>query len=144
MKHAIIAAAICFIICTALPAGQATRVEITDKVLVEDTVRFGINLGGDTYYSGAVLVKKRSQQNFEGTSYRQCHFGPSQDEHGATSWFRQPQWWQDLMVEHGYYEILQGTTKFTDRPSHNDNLICEIKHFLSSSFLVRDWLAFVS
>ena len=113
MKHAIIAAAICIYFCTALPAGQAVRVQLTDKVLVEDTVRFGINLGGDTYYSGAVLLKKRSQQNFEGTSYRQCHFGPSQDEHGATSWFRQPQWWRDLMVEHGYYEILSGPAKGT-------------------------------
>ena len=113
LKHAIIAVAIFVFICTALSAGQATRIELTDKVLVEDTVRFGINLGGDTYYSGAVLVKKRSQQNFEGTSYRQCHFGPSQDEHGATSWFRQPQWWQDLMVEYGYYEILSGPAKGT-------------------------------
>jgi alpha-L-arabinofuranosidase len=86
---------------------------MTDKVLVKDTVRFGINLGGDTYYSGAVLLKKRSQQNFEGTIYRQCHFGPSQDENGATSWFRQPQWWQDLMVEHGYYEVLSGPAKGT-------------------------------
>ena len=113
MKYAIIAAVICFIFCAELSARQATRIKLTDKVLVEDTVRFGINLGGDTYYSGAVLLKKRSQQNFEGTSYRQCHFGPSQDEHGATSWFRQPQWWQDLMIEHGYYEILSGPAKGT-------------------------------
>jgi len=35
----------------------ATVVELTDTVLVEDTVKFGINLGGDTYYSGAVLTK---------------------------------------------------------------------------------------
>ena len=47
-------------------------------------------------------------------------------------------------IEHGYYEILQSTTKCTDRPSHHDNFICEINHFLSSSFLVRDWIAFVS
>jgi len=113
LKHEIIAAAICALMLTALSYGQATRIEMTDKVLVEDNVRFGINLGGDTYYSGAVLLKKRSQQNFEGTIYRQCHFGPSQDENGATSWFRQPQWWQDLMVEHGYYEVLSGPGKGT-------------------------------
>jgi len=92
------------------PASQ-TVVELTDEVLVADTVRFGINLGGDTYYSGAVLTKNRAQENFEGTSYRQCHFGPTQDEHGATSWFGQPQWWRDLMTEHGYYTILSGPAK---------------------------------
>jgi alpha-L-arabinofuranosidase len=111
LKNVIIIAAICVFFCAGLHAGQATRIELTDKVLVKDTIRFGINLGSDTYYSGAVLLKKRSQQNFEGTIYRQCHFGPSQDEHGATSWFRQPQWWQDLMVKHGYYEILSGPAK---------------------------------
>ena len=89
----------------------ATVVELTDVVLVEDTVRFGINLGGDTYYSGAVLTKNRAQETFEGTTYRQCHFGPTQDEYGATSWFSQPQWWRDLMTEHGYYTILSGPSK---------------------------------
>lgn len=92
----------------------ATIVELTDTVLVKNTVRLGINLGGDTYYSGAVLTKKRAQQNFEGTTYRQCHFGPSQDEYGATSWFRQPQWWQELMAKHGYYTILSGPSKGTN------------------------------
>ncbi|MFC1633863.1 hypothetical protein ACFL5Z_03410 [Planctomycetota bacterium] len=92
---------------------DATVVEMTDTVLVKDTVRFGINLGGDTYYSGAVLTKKRALENFEGTTYRQCHFGPSQDENGATSWFRQPEWWQELMTQHGYYTILSGPAKGT-------------------------------
>ena len=73
----------------------ATVMELTDSILVENTVRFGINLGGDTYYSGAVLAKNRAQENFEGTTYRQCHFGPTQDEYGATSWFSQPPWWQE-------------------------------------------------
>ena len=90
-----------------------TQVELTDEVLVKDAVRFGINLGGDTYYSGAVLTKNRAQENFEGTTYRQCHFGPIQDEYGAMSWFSQPQWWRDLMTEHGYYTILSGPSKGT-------------------------------
>ena len=51
---------------------EAVEISITDKVLVKDCVRFGINLGGDTYYSGAALLKKRSTRNFEGTSFRQC------------------------------------------------------------------------
>ena len=92
---------------------NTTVVELTHTVLVKDTIRFGINLGGDTYYSGAVLTKKRAQENFEGTTYRQCHFGPSQDENGATSWFRQPERWQELMTEHGYYTILSGPAKGT-------------------------------
>lgn len=49
---------------------EVNTIELTDRVLVQDTVRFGINLGGDAYYSGAALVKKRVQENFEGTSYR--------------------------------------------------------------------------
>jgi hypothetical protein len=53
-----------------------TTVRITSKVLVANCDRLGINLGGDAYYSGAALVKRRVRANFEGTSYRQCHFGP--------------------------------------------------------------------
>ena len=55
---------------------DTTTIRITDRVLVEDCSRFGINLGGDTYYSGAALMKNRVEESFEGTSYRQCHFGP--------------------------------------------------------------------
>lgn len=87
---------------------ETTIVEMTDTVLVKDTVRFGINLGGDTYYSGAVLTQKRAQENFEGTTYRQCHFGPSQDENGATSWFRQPQGWQDRQAQARYRSLPMG------------------------------------
>lgn len=90
-----------------------TVVELTDTVLVADTMRFGVNLGPDNYW-GSTFVKKRTQVNFEGTSYRQCHYGPTpQDEYGATSWFREPDWWQDLMREHGYYTILSGPAKGT-------------------------------
>ena len=107
--------AVVAIICPKAKAGEpnTTVVELTHTVLVKDTIRFGINLGGDTYYSGAVLTKKRAQENFEGTTYRQCHFGPSQDENGATSWFHQPERWQELMTEHGYYTILSGPAKGT-------------------------------
>ena len=51
-------------------------IQTSEQVLVADCTRLGINVGGDTYYSGAALVKKRVCENFEGTSYRQCHFGP--------------------------------------------------------------------
>jgi len=94
---------------------SATTIRITPKVLVKDVSRFGINLGGDAYYSGAALTKLRSVANFEGTTYRQCHFGPVQDEHGATTWFGfDSPWarsWRDLLLKHGQYTILSGPSK---------------------------------
>jgi hypothetical protein len=89
-----------------------TTVRITDRVLVKDTIRFGINLGGDNYYSGAVLVKMRARENFEGTLYRQCHFGPGSDEHGVSTWFRPRGDWIDLL-KGGRYTILSGPSKWT-------------------------------
>jgi len=99
---------------------QVTTVELTDTVLVADTMRFGVNLGDDNYWDN-ILTKKRGkgnqeggwQLNFEGTTYRQCHFGPTQDEYGALSYFVEPDWWIDLMREHGYYTILSGPAKGT-------------------------------
>ena len=88
----------------------ATTITVTDKVAVRDCQRFGINLGGDAYYSGAVLVKKRVCENFEGSTYRQCHFGPLQDEHGATTWFNPPEGWRKLLAG-GTYTILSGPAK---------------------------------
>lgn len=94
-----------------------TVVRLTGKVLVRDVSRFGINLGGDAYYSGAALTKLRSVANFEGTSYRQCHFGPVQDARGATTWFGfDAPWarsWRDLVLRSGRYTILSGPAKGT-------------------------------
>jgi len=102
---------------TASADTDVTTVRITDRVLVENTSRFGINLGGDAYYSGAALRKKRDFANFEGTTYRQCHFGPVQDEHGATTWFTlDTPWarsWMDLLAKEGRYTILSGPAKWT-------------------------------
>ncbi len=98
-------------------AGEVTTIEITDKVLVEDVSRFGINLGGDAYYSGAALTKKRTVANFEGTTYRQCHFGPKHDAHGATTWSRLEAkyavQWKGLLAQYGRYTILSGPSKWT-------------------------------
>ncbi|MFP4058796.1 MAG: hypothetical protein ACLF0G_18155 [Candidatus Brocadiia bacterium] len=91
---------------------RLTTIRITDRVLVEDTQRFGINLGGDAYYSGAALVKKRARHNFEGTSYRQCHFGPMNDARGATSWFGDWGSWNEILVG-GSYTILSGPARGT-------------------------------
>ncbi|MFQ6096899.1 MAG: hypothetical protein ACE5O2_04170 [Armatimonadota bacterium] len=94
----------------AVPAD--VTVEIGDRVLVPDTMRFGLNLGGDAYYSGAALVKKRVTANFEGTMYRQCHFGPVQDERGCTTWFRDWGSWDDILVG-ARFTILSGPAKGT-------------------------------
>ncbi len=102
---------------TSLPADEVestrTTVTITDRVLVRDTSPFGINLGGDAYYSGAALVKRRAAENFEGTTYRQCHVGPVNDANGATTWFTLNDTWKELMAERGRYTILSGPSKGT-------------------------------
>ena len=90
-----------------------TTVEITDNVLVPLAVRFGINLGDDAYYSGAALVKKRVQENFEGTSYRQCHFGPLQDERGVATWFRDWGDWDKKLLQRARFTILSGRARGT-------------------------------
>lgn len=90
--------------------GDVLTVEMGDRVLVKDTARLGINLGGDAYYSGAALVKKRVLENFEGTSYRQCHFGPLQDENGATTWFPDHGSWNQIL-KGAKFTILSGPAK---------------------------------
>ncbi|MFO8014420.1 MAG: hypothetical protein R6X20_14070, partial [Phycisphaerae bacterium] len=94
-------------------AENVTTVRLTGEVLVEDTVPFGINLGGDAYYSGAALTKLRSDETFEGTTYRQCHFGPVNDARGATTWFRLNDDWRKMMAEGGRYTILSGPARWT-------------------------------
>ena len=91
---------------------DVTTIEITDKVLVKDCSPFGINLGGDAYYSGAALMKKRSVANFEGSTYRQCHFGPVWKASGASTWFSVREPWKKVLVG-GKYTILSGPGKGT-------------------------------
>ncbi|MBI5723531.1 MAG: sigma-70 family RNA polymerase sigma factor [Planctomycetes bacterium] len=91
---------------------KVTVVEITDKILVKDTCRLGINLGGDSVFNGAVLVKKRVQENFEGTLYRQCHFSPQTDANGVLSWSQVTEDWKKVLLE-GTYTILSGPNKQT-------------------------------
>ena len=89
-----------------------TVIRVTDRVLVEGTMRLGINLGGDTYYSGAALVKKRAAFNFEGTMYRQCHFGPGSDDRTISTWFRPNEAWKEILTG-GKYTVLSGPSKWT-------------------------------
>ena len=58
-------------------AAEPTVILITDKTLVEGTVPFGINLGGDAYYSGAALTKLRAHETFEGTTITSATSGHS-------------------------------------------------------------------
>ena len=77
MKKIILGIAIagfCFLSICFSDTTETIRIEITDKVLVKDTIRMGINLTGDSYYNGA-LLKKRVETNFEGLTYRQIHTG---------------------------------------------------------------------
>jgi len=93
-------------------AAEPTTIELTSNVLVKDTIRFGINLGGDAYYSGAALVKDRARENFEGTSYRRCHFGPGSGADGAATWFGGGSDW-DRILAGGRYTVLSGPSKWT-------------------------------
>ncbi len=109
----LIAAVVCHCaVCHCAAAEDVTTIRITDRVLVEDVQRLGINLGGDAYYSGAALVKKRTQQNFEGTMYRQCHFGPGYDERGVATWFTPSDDWR-RSITGSRYTILSGPAKWT-------------------------------
>ena len=111
--------ALLFVLAAFLPVGSAaetggvTVIEMTDKVLVKDAVRFGINLGGDAYYSGAALVKDRARENFEGTSYRQCHFGPGSDSQGASTWFGSKYGDWDKILVGAKYTVLSGPSRWT-------------------------------
>ena len=119
-------------------ADDLTTIELTDKVLVKDAVRFGINLGGDAYYSGAALVKDRARENFEGTSYRQCHFGPGSGTDGASTWFgnRYGDW--DKILQGGSYTVLSGPSKgttgtlkgITTRPYKHQGQMKPFRYFL--------------
>ena len=73
--------------CVAEAADDVTEITLTKDVVVEDCSPFGIMLGGDNYYSGSVLKKARDCWNFEGTTYRQCPWGPAMAEDGLISWF---------------------------------------------------------
>jgi len=68
----------------AAPGQAPSVVAISSKVLVKDVVRVGVNV--DNPGSGRVWLKKPVQVNWEGVAYRQCHFGPFADEHGAATW----------------------------------------------------------
>ncbi len=82
----ILALAITVSLCMTASAEPVT-VSVTDKVLVRDTVRLGINLCSDNYWDCAML-KMRAAENFEGLRYRMMTWGPQMDQNGIYVWFR--------------------------------------------------------
>ena len=66
---------------------EPIAITITDKVLVKDVKRLGINLCSDNYWDCAML-KTRAVENFEGLRYRMCTWGPQIDQNGIYVWFR--------------------------------------------------------
>ncbi len=91
---------------------ETTTIRLTDRVLVANTMRLGVNLGGDAYYSGAALVKLRVRENFEGTMYRRCDFGPGADAQGVATWFKPSEAWRELITG-SRYTILSGPAQWT-------------------------------
>jgi hypothetical protein len=74
-----VAAAMAALVAAGAGAENETTIEITDKVLVQDTIPFGINAPGPSW--------KRHVENFEGTMYRTITRGPVQDGKGLACWW---------------------------------------------------------
>ncbi len=106
----------CWLACAALAAsalaGEATTVRVTDQVLVEDTLRLGINTCGDNYWDSSI-VKTRVAENFEGVRYRMITWGPVQDEQGLATWFSPPKEAFEAMKGQVKYRVLGGPAKGT-------------------------------
>lgn len=99
-----------FLAIAAAVAAELTTVEITDKKLVADTVRLGINICSDNYWDSSI-VKLRIADNFEGVRYRMCTWGPLQDEHGVYVWFPPDAEAWEAMKGKVRYTILGGPAK---------------------------------
>jgi hypothetical protein len=53
---------------------QVTTLTVTDEVLVEDVMPFGMNIGGDNHYDSPVLKDRIRNGGFEGIEYRHLYF----------------------------------------------------------------------
>ena len=89
-----------------------TRIEVTDRVLREDTMRLGINTCSDNYWDSAIM-KTRVASNFEGVMYRMVSWGPVQDENGIMLWFAPAEEAWDAMTGKVKYTLLGGPAKGT-------------------------------
>ncbi|MFC1717435.1 hypothetical protein ACFL6S_27490 [Candidatus Poribacteria bacterium] len=91
---------------------DTTTIEITSDVLVENTIRLGINTCGDNYWDSSV-AKIRVAENFEGVRYRMVSWGPEQDENGIVVWFSPPEEAWEAMKGKVKYTLLGGPAKGT-------------------------------
>ena len=115
MKHSSLAFAISLLCAASTIHAAPTEIELTDDILVPDTIRFGLNLGADSYHSGAVLTKMRVVENFEGAQLRQCHFGPISAEDGVSTWYTGKHGDWDKFALDGEIVLLSGPQQWQRR-----------------------------
>jgi alpha-L-arabinofuranosidase len=98
--------ALCLSMVSVCLAQEVTTVRITDKVLLEGTKRFGLNIGG----RGARLQKKRIRINFEGSIHRRCVLaGPECTKDTITSFLMDKAWVELINSKGGgTFTILSG------------------------------------
>ena len=81
---------------SALPG--ETVVTVTNTVIVPNIWRFGINIGDDAPYDGAIFTKERIPNGgFEGVMYRTVGFGPGGTENSYWDWW-DINLWSDLVI----------------------------------------------
>lgn len=84
----ILAAGLLLVTCWAsVQAAEPVAITVTDKALVPEVTRLGINLCGDNYWDSSIL-KMRAAENFEGLRFRMVTWGPEIDAKGIYVWFR--------------------------------------------------------
>lgn len=104
------AACLAVVLVPGASAQEVTTVRITDNVLVEDTLRLGINTGGDNYWDSSI-TKIRAAENFEGVMYRMISWGPEQRADGIAVWFSPPREAWDAMKGKVKWTLLGGPAK---------------------------------
>ena len=93
-----------------LPAAEPTTISLTDRVVVEDVIPLGINVGTNDSYWNHQLRKQLVEENFEGTLYREVlQFSGGDDflevwKHGRT-----PD--DPAVYVGGQYEVVSGEGK---------------------------------
>ena len=94
-----------------IQAAEPTVVKITDTPIRKDLKRIGLNLGGDSYYSGSILLKERIVNGgFEGIEYRTLRrmFGKNGDSFYASKKYYES--WAPVL-EGADYIIINGPDK---------------------------------
>ncbi len=92
-----------------------TRVSISTNIIQSNVQRMGINMGDD--YWNSPTLKKRTEYNFEGILYRQCHKGELQTNGFATYWGNTNRialyQWDTIYTNGATFRILSGEAKGT-------------------------------